>query len=262
MRFKKYTMKKLYTFITLIAMTLGANAQCDPLAYDFGGALYGVFPDTAVGLSDGVINQPYNQVIYFMIPDDAGLIDPTYAGYTISTVSLQSITYDNGLPISNLGLSIACNPANCTFPAGQQKCATLAGTPTQTGVFNIEINVVATALVFGFPVPVDYSFAGYTLTITDGTAVIESAHLKFELSNAKPNPANNGFNLNFESPVSELVKVEVHNLLGGKVYDKSFASKRGFNTLWMDTEEWEEGVYLYSVQNGSSRSTKRIVVQH
>jgi hypothetical protein len=138
----------------------------------------------------------------------------------------------------------------------------LSGTPTQLGVFNIEINVVATALVFGFPVPVDYSFAGYTLTITDGTAVIENAAMKFELSNAKPNPANNGFNLNFESPVSEMVKVEVHNLLGGMVYNKSFASKRGSNTLWMDTQDWEEGVYLYSVQNGTSRSTKRVVVQH
>jgi hypothetical protein len=59
-----------------------------------------------------------------------------------------------------------------------------------------------------------------------------------------------------------MVKVEVHNLLGGMVYNKSFASKRGFNTLWMDTQDWEEGVYLYSVQNGTSRSTKRVVVQH
>jgi len=255
-------MRKLYTLILMGLLSFGATAQCDPLAYDFGGALYGVYPDTAIGLTDGVINQPYNQVMYFLIPNDAGLIDPTYAGYNISNVTLESITYNNGLPISNLGLSHACNPANCTFLPNQQKCATLSGTPTQLGVFNIEINVVATALVFGFPVPVDYAFAGYTLTITDGTAVIENAAVKFELSNAKPNPANNGFNLNFESPVSEMVKVEVHNLLGGMVYNKSFASKRGFNTLWMDTQDWEEGVYLYSVQNGTSRSTKRVVVQH
>jgi len=255
-------MRKLYTLILMGLLSFGATAQCDPLAYDFGGALYGVYPDTAIGLTDGVINQPYNQVMYFLIPNDAGLIDPTYAGYNISNVTLESITYNNGLPISNLGLSHACNPANCTFLPNQQKCATLSGTPTQLGVFNIEINVVATALVFGFPVPVDYSFAGYTLTITDGTAVIENTAMKFELSNAKPNPANNGFNLNFESPVSEMVKVEVHNLLGGMVYNKSFASKRGSNTLWMDTQDWEEGVYLYSVQNGTSRSTKRVVVQH
>jgi hypothetical protein len=255
-------MKKIYSLIVMGLLSFGATAQCDPLSYDFGGALYGVFPDTTVGLADGVVNQPYNQIMYFMIPDDAGLIDPAYAGYTISTVALESITYNNGLPISNLGLAIACNPANCTFPAGEQKCATLSGTPTQTGVFNIEINVVATALLFGFPIPVDYAFAGYTLTITDGTAVIENASMKFELSNAKPNPANNGFNLNFESPASEMVKVEVHNLLGGLVYNKSFASKRGFNTLWMDTQDWEEGVYLYSVQNGTSRATKRVVVQH
>jgi hypothetical protein len=255
-------MKKLYTLILVSLLSFGATAQCDPLAYDFGGAVYGVYPDTTVGLADGVVNQPYSQVMYFLIPTDAGLIDPTYDGYVLQSVALQDITYNNGLPISNLGLSIACNPANCTFAAGQQKCAALSGTPTQTGVFNIEINVVATAVVFGFPLPVDYTFAGYTLTITDGNAVIENASMKFELSNAKPNPANNGFNLNFESPVSEMVKVEVHNLLGGLVYNKSFTSKRGFNTLWMDTQEWEEGVYLYSVQNGSSRSTKRIVVQH
>jgi hypothetical protein len=256
-------MKKLYTLILMGLLSFGATAQCDPLAYDFGGSLYGVYPDTTVGLADGVVNQPYNQVMYFMIPSDAGLIDPNYSGYTISNVMLESITYNNGLPISNLGLSHACNPANCTFLPSEQKCAVLTGTPSQIGVFNIEINVVATALVFGFPVPVDYSFAGYSLTVTDGSvAIMENASMKFELSNAKPNPANNGFNLNFESPVSEMVKVEVHNLLGGMVYNKSFASKRGFNTLWMDTQDWEEGVYLYSVQNGTSRSTKRVVVQH
>jgi hypothetical protein len=256
-------MKKIFTLVLGSMMTLFSAAQCDPLAYDFGGALYGVYPDTTVGLADGVVNQPYNQVMYFMIPSDAGLIDPNYSGQTISNVVLQSITYNNGLPISNLGLSHACNPANCTFSPSEQKCAVLTGTPNQIGVFNIEINVVATALVFGFPVPVDYSFAGYTLTVTDGSvAVMENASMKFELSNARPNPASVGFNMNFESPTAEMVKVEVHNLLGGLVYNKSFVAKRGFNTLWMDTQDWEEGVYLYSVQNGSSRSTKRIVVQH
>jgi len=256
-------MKKIFTIVFGSLLSLVSTAQCDPMAYDFGGALYGVYPDTAVGLADGVINQPYNQVMYFMIPNDAGLIDPAYAGYVISNVTLESITYNNGLPIGNLGLSHACNPANCTFLPNQQKCAVLSGTPNQLGVFSIEVNVVATALVFGFPVPVDYSFAGYTLTVTDGTvSVAENTTMKFELSNAKPNPSNAGFNMNFESPISEMVKVEVHNLLGGLVYNKSFAAKRGFNTLWMDTQDWEEGVYLYSVQNGSSRSTKRIVVQH
>lgn len=255
-------MNKIYTFIAALFVSTTVLAQCDPMVYDFGGAAYGVYPDTSVGLADGAIGQPYNQVIYFMIPSDAGLIDPTYTGYTLSTVELSSITYDNGLPISNLGLAIACNPSNCTFPAGQQKCATLSGTPTQIGVFNIEINVVATALLFGFPVPVDYSFAGYTLTITDGTAVIERTSSKFELSNAKPNPASIGFNLNFDSPVAENVQIAVHNMLGAQVYHQNFIAKRGYNNVWMDTQNWEEGVYLYSVQNGTSRSTKRIVVQH
>lgn len=257
-------MNKLYTLIAALFVSTTVFAQCDPMAYDFGGAAYGVYPDTSVGLADGVIGQPYNQVMYFMIPSDAGLVDPAYSGYALTSVELLSITYNNGLPISNLGLAIACNPANCIFPAGQQKCATLSGTPTQTGVFNIEINVLAAAVVIPniFEPEVDYSFPGYSLTITDGNAVIERASSKFELSNAKPNPASSGFNLNFDTPVAENVQIAVHNMLGAQVFHQNFNAKRGHNTVWMDTQDWEEGVYLYSVQNGITRSTKRIVVQH
>ena len=126
-----------------------------------------IYPDTVVNFSAGILNTNYEQGIFINPPSDAGIIDPAYSGYVLSTFTLQSITYNNGIPISELGLSATCSPSNCTFPPNQLNCITLSGQPSQSGVFNIELNIVATVLLFGFPIPVDYSLTGYELVIVD-----------------------------------------------------------------------------------------------
>ena len=131
-----------------------------------------IYPDTIVNLSAGILNQYYEQGIFINTPDDAGTVDPTYAGYTISNLQIQNITYNGGLPLSNLGLVASCSISNCTFPAGEQNCITISGTPNQAGVFDIEINIVVTATVFGFPIPIDLNFSGYKLVILDSLANI------------------------------------------------------------------------------------------
>ncbi len=126
-----------------------------------------IYPDTIVNLSAGILNQYYEQGIFINPPSDAGLLDPQYSGYNISSYSIESITYNNGLPVSNLGLESSCSIANCIFPSGQQNCITISGTPNQSGIFSIEINTTITIMMFGFPVPVDYRYVGYKILVVD-----------------------------------------------------------------------------------------------
>jgi hypothetical protein len=126
-----------------------------------------IYPDAVTNFGTGLVNEYYEQGIFINPQSDAGLLDPTYAGYTLSSITLESITYNNGFPISNLGLSVSCNQSNCTFPTNQQNCFSIIGIPIQSGSFEIELNFAATALIFGFPVPIDYTYGGYQINIID-----------------------------------------------------------------------------------------------
>lgn len=259
-------MKKfLLSFIT-VAAGIAGFAQCNPLDYNFGTAAYGVYPDTATGLTPAYLNQPYTQVIYMLVPSDAGLIDPAYAGVPITTIQLDNIQYDNGSgtmqDITNLGLTLACNPANCTFDAGGQYCGSVSGIPNTAGSFPVTINVTANITFFGVQIPIPYSYTGYTFVVNADASVSLMNNKSFEVGMAQPNPSNNWVNIPFESPAVEEVQLVVTGLLGNKVYERTITSKRGENQIAIETSNWEEGVYLYTVQNGSTKVTRRLLVQH
>jgi hypothetical protein len=131
-------------------------------------------PDTATNLNVGILNQPYNQGLFFNIPTNAGIIDPVYTGVPITTIQLDNIQYDNGgtmQDVSNLGLIINCNPANCTFNAGTQYCSSIEGLPNTIGIFPIVINITAHITFFGVDVPIPYAVSGYNLIIVDSLAL-------------------------------------------------------------------------------------------
>ncbi|MEN9394880.1 MAG: hypothetical protein RL362_1101 [Bacteroidota bacterium] len=259
-------MKKLLLSLFVAVSAVAGNAQCNPLDYNFGAVAYGVYPDTATGLTPAYLNQPYTQVIYMLVPTDAGLIDPAYAGVPISTIELNNIQYDDGTgtmqDVSNLGLTLACNPTNCTFDAGGQYCGSVSGIPNTAGSFPVTINVTANITFFGVQIPIPYAYTGYTFVVNADASVSLVNNATFEVGMAKPNPANNWVNVPFESPAVEEVEVVVTGLLGNKVFEKTVTAKRGENQLAIETSNWEEGVYLYTVQSGSTKVTRRLLVQH
>jgi hypothetical protein len=137
-------------------------------------SVFGVWPDTTENFSAGVIGIPYEQILNLIVPSDAGLVDPQFAGLVIDSVGFVGIT---GLP---LGLSVACNsqtPAACTYITGQLGCGVITGTPTETGTFPLVLNVLAHSSIFGNVLSVPYTFGGYQIVITDNTTSIEGPEL-------------------------------------------------------------------------------------
>jgi subtilisin-like proprotein convertase family protein len=75
-----------------------------------------------------------------------------------------------------------------------------------------------------------------------------------------PNPNNGNFNIQFNSNSGNEIKVNVHDVRGREIYSKSYTNNGLFNET-LQLENVQSGVYLVTVQDGSRKTTKKIVVQ-
>ncbi len=260
-------MKRIFTFLVAVSTAQIAISQCDPMAHDFQGAAFGVYPPDSIGLQQAEVNVPYEQVLYFKIPQDANNIDPTYPAGTadIDSVRLTSITYNNGVsfvPVSGLGLTVDCSSPSCTFLPNQQYCGRISGTPNTGGVFPVTINVDAYAsiIILG-PQVVPYSFPDYVLTVNGPMSVLEPAGKSFSVAKLYPNPATDAATLPVSLTNNDRVEISVMNLVGKNVLTKSFSGVKGMNNIPLNLENFESGVYLITVKSGNHTATQKFVVE-
>lgn len=250
-------MKKALLVLGLVISSVAASAQCVPNAL-YADSVYGAWPDTTENFTNGELNVFYSDTLYLLIPQDAGLIDPDFDGYTIDSVSLNSI---NGLPP---GIEVFCNSQTgspCTFITGQVGCGLLEGTPTQAGTYELTIDVTAYAVIFGFVVPVPQTFTGYRIIVENGVGVSELALGLNEVRNT-PNPFAQKTNIEFGLTRSGSASVKVYNLVGEKLWEKQVSGKQGLNAIAFDASGQENGIYLYKVEAGGKTFTGRMVVNH
>jgi hypothetical protein len=256
-------MKKLLLSVLAIVFSLSLSAQCNPFDYDFGDVQYGVYPDTATGLLPGCLGEPYYQPVYFKVPTSAADAGIPIPGATIISVQLDSIVYGSGQNITNLGLSLACSAPNCQFNGGSQYCGEITGIPNQVGVFPVTILVTVNASTFLGPIQLPVQFPGYTFNVSSCVpSNIKEGEFRFNLGSVSPNPANQMARIPFELPNNDRVELSVVNMVGEQLISKSFAGKRGENSITLDLSDVPSGIYLYTMQSGSHKSTRKLVVQH
>lgn len=165
---KLITLWALASLVAMLAFPAAAFGQgCTP---DPQYTTAGFFPET---LPSVCINQPYDQVITVIVPADT-----TFPGIPgaipIDSLVLTSLT---DLPP---GLSFECNAGGtaCVFPGGQSGCIRIFGTPTQGGVYGIDINVTAYGQFFGSPLSLPLSFPDtvdlVVNEVTANTSVIDA----------------------------------------------------------------------------------------
>lgn len=265
-------MKKILLSLFAITTALASSAQCQADAHNWGGATYGVSPNPQVGenFNDAVLGLPYTQVIYVKAPTNAGDINPLFNGIPIDSLRLEDVVLTvNGadVSLSSLGLNITCNnngdsPDPCMFLGGGAYCGDVSGTPNQAGSFPAKINVTVFGVVFGSPQSFPYQFTNFTLNVIDPNLVKEEPALTLNISPNVPNPVSNYTDFNFELNRSGEVKVAVYNLVGEKIYEKNVMGRRGANSFRFDADQVPNGVYLYSIEAGGKKLTRRMVVQH
>ena len=249
-------MKNLIIIVSILFSVLFSYSQCVPDSI-YADSTFGVWPTPQTNFPSGDVGVPYYEIVNFKVPRDAGAIDSAAAGTYIDSIVLTSIT---NLPP---GLSFECDNLLCSWRYDSLGCASLSGTPTTNGTYQISLDATVWTQLFFTPFPIPYSFDGYVINIGNtGINVIDIDNSILELQNAIPNPSNEMTKILFTSNKSEYVSFQITNLLGETIYVDRIFSKRGVNDILFDTSSLSEGIYVYSISNTTTKSSKRLVVNH
>lgn len=254
-------MKKtlLVTALVIAAASVSGQACVPNILYV--DSVFGVWPDTTTNFASGMVGVPYSQSLDLIVPQDAGDVDPNFAGVMLDSVSFSTVTGITGLPP---GLSVACasqTPAPCTYLTGQLGCGVIIGTPTVAGYYPLTLNVTAYANLLDQVLPVERSFSGYSITIEENNVGIADLTL-VGLGGVRnvPNPFSNRTVVEFQLGAAAPVDVSVFNLLGDKVYAQQLQGKPGVNKVPFEAGTLPDGVYLYRLQSGKDTFTGRMAL--
>ena len=252
-------MKKILLTLTLAFAFIGAQAQCTP---DPQFTIAGIYPDSATGLPNAMVGQAYNEVITIIAPlDTTGSVASVTIPVIVQTIELTNVT---GLPAS---FSYDCANSNCTFSGGSTSCAVLSSsspTVAEIGSHQIIFNTTTTVTVpsLGNITQTQYDIIDYYyINVSNATSVINQFNdFTFELKNIYPNPVNDNAKIQFISGNSADVVFSVFNHLGEKIEEKYIAASRGINDIEISANDYANGMYLYSINNGIQIVSKRMII--
>lgn len=259
-------MRYLTSFL-MCFVTLALSAQCEA-DFDFGEAEWGASPDANAGeqFDTAYVDLPYADVFHVLVPVDASAIDPAFplpldsvllVGVTlVDTVSMETYT------LNDVGLDIVCNnlgssPNPCTLIAGAQYCASLEGTPTTGGVYQMSLEVEAWVTVFGVGVAQPYVFSGYILDIVGESSGNDTPETSTAQWSMFPNPADETVVI---QGLSANARVQAFNIAGQELslpHVNTTAS-----TVSLNTQGWNNGLFFIVVSTGDEVHTRRILIQH
>jgi len=241
-------MKKLLLSIAVAAITtMNVQAQsCTPNA-QYADSVYGVWPDTTTNFPAATQNVAYSTDLNFKVPSEVpASLDPTLAGTPIQGFVVTGVA---GLPT---GFDYACNVSSCQYAGGANGCANVFGTTSQTGVFNVTIQITATVSIFGQGIDQDVEFTGYKIVV-GAAGKIEQVIAPIVVS---PNPANDEIKIEGISASMKASKVEITNIEGKVVASKEVANSSNFN---FDLTGMKAGIYFVNVTHASGVETVKFI---
>ena len=146
----------ILTSIIILSFIIPFTMYTDTIYAD---STFGVWPTPTTNFPPGEVGVQYYEIVNFKIPRDAGAIDSAAAGTFIDSIVLTSI--------SNLppGLSYECDNLLCSWRYDSLGCASLSGTPTTNGIYQISLDATVWTQLFFTPFPIPYSFDGYVINI-------------------------------------------------------------------------------------------------
>jgi len=280
-------MKKLFfTLAMFCAVTAQLSAQycgnsgpsiCSPAILTAPGL--SPVSDSLAPLVDGV---PTNTIIEFKNFDTL-----QFGGHT---VTLQSLKIDS---ISNLpsGLCWATSDTNNTFQNQQSGCIRVQGTTTATpGQY--KLNIVVDANI-GFTVTTNADAAGLfyyvrvncsdsvhsrpidTVGQAEGTiptfeaydsacsttyTSIKNIDQNVQGLSVYPNPFNNSAVVKFTSAFTGTMTERITTIIGSEVSARQISVVNGVNTQVVERKNLTAGIYFYTLSDGKSTFTKRLVI--
>ena len=202
-------------------------------------------------------------------------------------LTVQSLKIDS---IGNLpaGVCWVTNKTNNTWANQEDGCIKVNGVMCSTpGQYRLKILVTAN---IGVPIQTDAGAAGLyyyvrcknngdndtpvdTTGQTAGTnifvaygnaancaAAINDLSSNINTLNVVPNPFNNKAVVSFFSDKSGVMTERLTNMIGSEVVRRSVEIRMGENTSMIERNNLPAGVYFYSLSDGKSVATKRVVI--
>ena len=218
----------------------------------------GIYPDSIVGLSAAFVGQAYSQNITIVTPSDTNL--PPFGLLTIDNIDLTSVS---GLPPN---FDYACDPPTCSFAGGTSKCAELYSTSNPTAVGLYPLIFETTTYVSNVPIIgtttqndiIDYYFIEIFSNTT--SVVNQFDTFTFQMKDIYPNPVNDQSKIQFITGEPKDVVFSAFNYLGEKMDEQIIAANRGVNDIFINANNYPNGMYLYSINNGEKIISKRMVI--
>lgn len=175
--------------------------------------------------------------------------------FNIATISQVTLIDVIGL---YTGLSYESNPASKVFPAGQNHCIRIHGTPTDSKQSNQD------SVWLSVKVETDI-IAEYLDTIGINFNLLDSATLTIndQVLNKQrvfPNPAKYNINFDFGGLVYQTLSIELMDLNGKIIKDLSFDSNE--NPVRLPIQDIENGIYILKYIVDDKIAIEKITVQH
>lgn len=245
-------MKRTLLLFSLFSIfTFRAVGQCVPVTM----SASGIYPDAVTNFGPAVQGQPYSQLVSIKVPKDT----LTALGrFDFDRIELNSIT---GLP---QGLSYSCTPANCAFPPNTTSCAIITGTTNDpAGTYVLTLKATPYLVVFGTVTPYDQvTYSEYKIVVNQTASIQNLNSNNFSVSQSTPNPSDNACDIYYTLTSKADVEIRLMNAIGKEVQKIKTNGNPGSNKYELNTQNLAQGIYFYSLYNGQTTVTKRLVVNH
>ncbi len=243
----------LLVFVASFFISLNASAQCVPDSSVTHNSS-GIYPDSATGLPHAFVGTPYSTVIYVYVPTDT-----VYFNLPVTIVSID-VTGVTGLPP---GFSYECTPSTCVFPGGTNACLTLQGPASTMGMignYPLVVEMDVNGMLSGFPQTIQETNDNYTIVIESSTGLWTVSNGTFAVKQNSPNPVERFTRIPVNSRLSGTISIKFTDILGNVVLQEEREVQKGINNLLFDAANFEAGIYLYTVSDGKSFVTRRLIV--
>lgn len=274
--------KFLLLFLFVLAFgALNAQVTCEPdtvgLPEDF---LINPLPYSVEGNPMGgirtaaIVGEPYEFVVTFQTP-------ATFEVGGIGSFDVNSIDLATEGALSNLPASMdyVCNPPNCIFEKDSTGCLVVFGTPEMaeagetSTTYDIGINtLVRTTLVdvpFAFPSTL---FPGNYFLCVKANAEVPDCEFLLASNNDlagrvagmynRPNPTSGLTEIVIESNESGRFLLTVSDMLGRQLHNQPLDLIQGTNQFNFDASHLVDGMYIYTLSDGSARTSQKMMVRH
>lgn len=205
----------------------------------------GVFPSV---LPAGRVNVAYSQVLQYYVTKDTMV---NVSGFGLVNAKVDSLRIKHIIGVPN-GMSYECNNGNCAIAGGANGCILVTGTPTQKGVYPLQIIIEVDASVSIFKQTITDTLTDFSVTVNPGVGINEMSDIKEKGLVIYPNPImGNVLHLSTWSGQSDKCKVSLLDAQGSLIMEGDYSLVNGTNELEMNAPLLASGLYYLRLNSSA-----------